>query len=91
MAAAANTLGVNLDATRAAGALLKGPVVQAPTPPAPLGAPPTVATAADRARQQREQQDALAKKRGRAASIFTGDTGVAPNATPLGFKTLVGS
>lgn len=58
---------------------------------APLPKPPDLTTATDRARAAREAADAAGRKRGRAASIFTGPEGVSAGATPLGFKTLVGS
>ncbi len=63
-----------------------------PPPPPPLtGATkaPDTAVAADRARVAREMADSLAKKRGRRSTVLTGNEGV--GATPLGFKTLVGS
>lgn len=91
MAAAANTLGVNLDAARAAKGIVSAVVPEPPAPPTQMPAPPNLATAADRVRANREAMDAANRKRGRAASVFTGPEGVAPNATPLGFKTLVGS
>lgn len=78
-------------ATKAAGNILNAQVPPPPTPPTQLPAPPNIASAADRVRANRDAMDAANRKRGRAASIFTGPEGVAQNATPLGFKTLVGS
>ena len=80
-------------ATQAAGRVagLNPPVPIPPAPPTALPAAPNAASALDRLRANREAADSAGRKRGRAASIFTGPEGVAPNATPLGFKTLVGS
>lgn len=65
-----------------------------PPPPTPAAVtknetPPDVAAAADRARQAREQADAVGRKRGRRSTVQTGPEGV--GATPVGVKTLVGS
>jgi hypothetical protein len=62
-----------------------------PPPPVPPKSPPPpdITAAADRARQQREAQDATRRKRGRSSTVYTGPEGV--GATPLGIKTLVGS
>lgn len=68
---------------------LKPPVPPAPPTQADLGIPPDVVAAADRARQNREAADAAARKRGRRATVVTGNEGV--GASPLGVKTLVGS
>ena len=43
----------------------------------------------DEARRRAEQSDALRRKRGRRASILTGDSGVGP--TPISQRTLIGS
>ena len=58
----------------------------APLPPPP---PPTPAPTIDEARKRREATDTAAKRRGRAATIFTGTEGA--SATPVQSKTLFGS
>lgn len=59
--------------------------VQAPPPPAP---PPPVPTVSD-VRARRNVVDAMAKKKGQAASVLTSPEGV--GATPTQTKTLIGS
>lgn len=56
-----------------------------PPPPPP---PPPVPTT-DQARLRAEQSNALARKRGRAASVLTGPTGV--DTPPTSKPTLIGS
>lgn len=71
------------------GALMKA-LAQAPAAPVAPAVdlrPPTI----DQARLRREQSDAFLRKRGRRASILTGPDGVAPSATPLGVRTLIGT
>jgi hypothetical protein len=63
-----------------------GQDVQTPTPPAPPPPAPTI----DEARRRREQTDAMSRKRGRQASVFTGPDGV-QGPQPVATKTLVGS
>ena len=65
--------------------LFGSPNVQAPPPPPP---PPPVPTI-DKAAERRQAADALARKKGHAASVLTGPEGV--GATPLQTKTLIGS
>lgn len=57
----------------------------APPPPPPPPPTPTI----DKARERRDQQDMLARRRGAKASVLTGPEGVA--STPVGTKTLIGS
>lgn len=58
-----------------------------PPPPPPITPPPPVPTT-DEASMRAESADALAKRRGRRASVLTGDTGVEE---PTKKKTLIGS
>jgi hypothetical protein len=67
------------------------PQIPPPPPPPSMSQTktPDLAVAQDRVRRQREQADAMAKRRGRASTVVTGPEGV--GATPVGMKTLVGS
>jgi hypothetical protein len=63
---------------------------KSPKPPDPLPAPPPVRQG-DAERMAREAADAARKRKGRAASILTGEKGLEGRLGPIGRPALLGS